>query len=70
MRIRVQILEVDSGQHVWSDQFDRAPDDYLGIQDDVARAIASAVRVKLTSEDEARLAPPPSVDPEIGRAHV
>jgi serine/threonine-protein kinase len=63
VQIRVQILEAATERHVWSERFDLAHRDYLGIQNDVARAIASAVRVTLTPEDEERLSVPATIDP-------
>jgi len=62
LQIRVQLVEAATETQIWSDQFARDDRDYLGLQNEVARAIASAVEVVLTPQDEALLAASPAVD--------
>jgi len=47
IRITVQLIEVDSGYHLWSETFDRELEDVFAIQDDIAESVAGALGVKL-----------------------
>ena len=53
VRITAQLTAVRDGYQIWSDRYDRDLDDVFAIQDDIARAIVSALKVKLfgTSEE-------------------
>ncbi len=47
LRITAQLVDVADGFHLWSERFDRKLEDVFAIQDEIARAIASALRVTL-----------------------
>jgi len=50
LRITAQLIEVDTGFHLWSETFDRKLEDVFAIQDDIAAAIAVELRARLTDE--------------------
>ncbi|MGB7450891.1 MAG: hypothetical protein WBM36_02050 [Lysobacterales bacterium] len=50
LRITAQLVETDSGFHLWSETFDRSPEDVFAIQDEIAAAIAKELRTLLTGE--------------------
>jgi TolB-like protein/DNA-binding SARP family transcriptional activator len=47
VRINAQLVEARSGTDLWTDSYDREFDDMFAIQDDIAKAIASALKVPL-----------------------
>lgn len=47
LRIAAQLINVADGYHLWSDSFDRASNDIFAIQEEIARAIAAGLRVRL-----------------------
>ncbi|MGB5410998.1 MAG: winged helix-turn-helix domain-containing protein [Woeseiaceae bacterium] len=47
IRVAVQLIEVDSGFHLWSANFDRELVDIFAIQEDIAASVAGALGVKL-----------------------
>jgi TolB-like protein len=47
LRISAQLVDVRSDRQLWSDRFDRDAHDIFRIQDEIATAIASALRVRL-----------------------
>jgi TolB-like protein/Flp pilus assembly protein TadD len=55
VRITLQLINADDGYHLWSETYDRNLDDIFAIQEEVAREVASALRVELLGEDELRL---------------
>jgi TolB-like protein/Tfp pilus assembly protein PilF len=51
LRITAQLIEAESGFHLWSDTFDRQLEDVFAIQDEIAGAIAGELRARLTDEE-------------------
>ena len=47
VRITAQVIKVSDGFHVWSQNFDRELTDIFAVQDEIARAVVSVLRVKL-----------------------
>ena len=47
LRITAQLIRVDNGYHVWSETYDRKLDDIFKIQDEIAGAVVTALRVQL-----------------------
>jgi DNA-binding winged helix-turn-helix (wHTH) protein/tetratricopeptide (TPR) repeat protein len=50
--IRSQLVKVADGSQIWGEQYQRTSSDLLGIQDEIAKAIADSLKVKLTSEQQ------------------
>jgi TolB-like protein/Tfp pilus assembly protein PilF len=47
VRVTAQLIKVDDGFHLWSDTFDRELTDIFAIQDEIAAAIANAMKTTL-----------------------
>jgi tetratricopeptide (TPR) repeat protein len=47
LRVTAQVVEVATDAHLWSETFDRDQADIFAVQDQVARAVVEALRVKL-----------------------
>jgi adenylate cyclase len=55
-RLRVSARLVSSdGYELWSDKFDRAVQDAFAIQEEIARAVVAALRVRVSSDETGRL---------------
>jgi tetratricopeptide (TPR) repeat protein len=50
-RINAQLVDASSGTNLWTGSYEPEPDDLLAIQDDIANAIAAALRVPLGLQD-------------------
>ncbi len=48
VRITAQLIEARSDSHLWSETYDRELDDIFAVQDEIAKAIATALRMRLT----------------------
>src|SRR5262245_2200898 len=59
LRVTVQLIEVASGYHRWSQRFDRNLDDVFAMQDEIAENVATSLRgsVLSTREKQALLRP-------------
>ena len=56
LRVTAQLIEAETGRHVWAQRYDREFGDVLALQDDVTKEIVSALQVELTAGEQARLA--------------
>ena len=55
-RLRVSARLVSSdGYELWSDRFDRAEEDAFAIQEEIARAVVAALRLRVSSDESDRL---------------
>lgn len=52
LRVTVQLVEVASGYHRWSQRFDRKLDDVFAIQDEIAESVATSLRGSVLSHRE------------------
>jgi eukaryotic-like serine/threonine-protein kinase len=56
VRVRAQLIEASTDRHLWAESYERDLRDVLGLQSEVARAIAHEIEIKLTPQDQTRLA--------------
>ena len=47
VRINAQLIDGETGEHVWADRYDRDLDDIFAIQDEISKAIVAALKLKL-----------------------
>ena len=47
LRVTAQLIDVQTGYHLWSDTYDRSLDDVFDIQDDISESVAMAMSVAL-----------------------
>ena len=52
VRINAQLIDGESGDHVWAERYDRDLEDIFEIQDELSKAIVKALKVKLLPEEE------------------
>jgi TolB-like protein/Tfp pilus assembly protein PilF len=50
IRVTAQLIKVSTGEHLWSETFDREYRDIFQIQDDIARAVVDKMRVTLLGD--------------------
>jgi tetratricopeptide (TPR) repeat protein len=49
LRVSARLVNVADGYQIWSEQYDRTLQDLVAVQEDIAGAVAGALRVKLAS---------------------
>jgi adenylate cyclase len=52
VRINAQLIDAEAGDHVWADRYDRDLTDIFAIQDEISKAIVSALQVKLLPKEK------------------
>jgi TolB-like protein/Tfp pilus assembly protein PilF len=70
VRIAAQLIDAATDRLLWADNYERELRDILGLQSEVARAIASRIKVQLTPEEKERLASSRVVNPEAYEAYL
>lgn len=55
LRVTVQLIDSKTGNHLWSERYDREVSDLFALQDEIAFKAAVAAQVELTEGDQARI---------------
>jgi TolB-like protein/tRNA A-37 threonylcarbamoyl transferase component Bud32/Flp pilus assembly protein TadD len=64
VRITAQLIQASTDRHLWAESYDRNLRDVLNLQSEVSRAIASEIQIKVTPQEQARLASARAVNSE------
>ena len=57
LRINAQLINTDDDSHLWSERYDRDMHDVFAVQDEIARAVVTKLKVKLLGEQASVRAP-------------
>ncbi len=63
-RVNAQLLDVKSGEIIWSDRVDASADDIIAVQDEITQRIVDGLRLELSPDEQAGLAQPATVNAE------
>jgi serine/threonine protein kinase/Flp pilus assembly protein TadD len=64
VRITAQLVEASTRHSVWAERYDRQLEDVFAIQEEIARSIAQALRIRLTPQEEKIIARKPTENPQ------
>jgi TolB-like protein/Flp pilus assembly protein TadD len=64
IHVGVRLIEAETEALLWSDEYDRDLRDVLTLQNELAQAVTQAIRIKLTPQEQSRLAQRRSINPE------
>ena len=70
VRITARLINAADQRSLWTESYERATQDVLTLQSEMARTIAEQVQARLTPEEEARLTGPHPIDPEIHNLYL
>jgi TolB-like protein/DNA-binding winged helix-turn-helix (wHTH) protein/Tfp pilus assembly protein PilF len=70
IRITAQLLQVKDQSHLWSQDYDYPAQDILNLEDDVAKAVAREIQLRLTSQQQEELSRPHPVNPQAFEAYM
>ncbi len=63
-RVNAQLLDVQSGEIIWSDRIDASADDIITVQDEITKRIVDGLRLELSPDEQAGLGQPKTVNAE------
>jgi TolB-like protein/DNA-binding winged helix-turn-helix (wHTH) protein len=69
-RISAQLIHAASDKHLWANSYDRDMGDVFALERDLAQEIARQVQARLSTENQAQLAPPRPVNPKALEAYL
>jgi TolB-like protein/Tfp pilus assembly protein PilF len=70
VRVSVNLIQATSDSHLWADTYDRKLTDILGVESEIAKAIAEQLQAKLTGREEQALTVKPTNNPEAYDAYL
>jgi TolB-like protein/DNA-binding winged helix-turn-helix (wHTH) protein/Flp pilus assembly protein TadD len=70
VRISAQLLDATSDRYLWAQTYEHDLSDVLGLQRELARAIAGEVKIKLTPKQRGRLESSRPINPEAHTAYL
>jgi TolB-like protein len=70
LRLTSQLIQVKDQTHLWAQDYDYPAKNILNVEDDVAKAVAEQIRLRLTSKQKAELAQSHPVNPEAFDAYM
>jgi TolB-like protein/Flp pilus assembly protein TadD len=63
IQVRVQLIDAATEQHLWTNEYNRDLHDVLTLQNEVAREVTQAIQIKLTPQEQSRLAQARRINP-------
>src|SRR6195256_747273 len=70
VRVNVQLIDANSDEHIWANDYDRDVTDVFAIQSDLAQKIAEALQAKLSPGEKSRMERKPTENGEAYLAFV
>src|SRR5262249_40562719 len=70
VRLTAKVSQAATNRHLWDRTYDRDFRDILALQSDIAQAIAEQIKIKLTPQDQVRIASSRPVDREAHEAYL
>jgi len=63
VRVNAQLIDARNDAHLWAQTYDRDLADVFAIQSEIAQAIAEQLQARLSTNEKAEMAKPPTTDP-------
>jgi TolB-like protein/DNA-binding winged helix-turn-helix (wHTH) protein/lipoprotein NlpI len=70
LRLTAQLIQVKDQTHLWSEDYDYPAKDIFNVEEDVAKAVAREIQLRLTSHQQAELPHSHRVNPEAFDAYL
>jgi serine/threonine protein kinase/Flp pilus assembly protein TadD len=64
LRITAQLIQAQTGHSIWAERYDRELKDVFEVQDEIARSISQALRIKLSPQEEKAIARKQTENPQ------
>ena len=69
VRVNAQLIDGETGAHLWAERYDRDSADFLRMQDEITNQIANALDLTLTQSESDRSWRDHPTNPELSRSH-
>ena len=61
MRVNVQLIDAETGNHLWAERFDKPLADLFDMQDEIVARLASALNAQLIAAEARRVVQAPNL---------
>jgi TolB-like protein len=68
--LNLELIDTQTEDVIWTDQYDRKSADLVSLQNEIARDVSAKLKIKLSGEDQTKLAKNYTVDPEAYRLYL
>jgi TolB-like protein len=70
LKLSLELVNSQTQDVIWSEQYDRKQSDLLNLQSDIAKAVSAKLRSKLSGEEEAKVAKSATTSPDAYQAYL
>ena len=70
VRVTTQLIDAETGTHLWSEAYERPFDDIFAIQADIAMNVANALNAAFSPEEQQQIETAPNVSPETYASYL
>ena len=70
LTISTELVDAHDNSHIWGQQYDRKLTDMMALRDDIAKEMTTALRMRLTGDDEKRMAKSYTASPEAYQLYL
>jgi TolB-like protein len=70
LKLSLELVNAQTQDVIWSEQYDRKQSDLLNLQSDIAKAVSAKLRSKLSGEEEAKVAKSATTSPDAYQAYL
>ena len=70
VRVTAQLIEGETGGHVWAERYDRDLNDIFALQDEISQAIVAALKLRLLPEEKKAIEQRGTTDPEAYKLYL
>ena len=70
LAISAELIDARDNSHIWGDHYNRKPADIFAVQEDIANEITTALRTRLTGEDQKRVTKSYTANPEAYQLYL
>jgi len=70
VRITAQLIDGETGGHVWAERYDRDLNDIFALQDEISRAIVAVLKLKLLPEESTAIGQRSTTNPEAYKFYL
>jgi TolB-like protein/Tfp pilus assembly protein PilF len=70
VKISARLIDAHRDEYLWAEDYQREFSDILGLQSEISKTIAGQIKVKLTPQEETRLAVARKVNPEVHELYL
>ena len=70
VRITAQLIDTSKDSHIWAERYDRDLNDIFALQDEIARTIVAALKIKMLPEDKEAIESRSTKDPKAYQLYL